>query len=211
MMRKWCIIISSLLVGVPGYAQSARYSDDVAKATDLVYEDFRTISINTAGTSEDDIVRAVVNGVKVGFKIGDEIGRIKIVRIKHGTNGKVFVIGTDMTNRIEPFASALEKQGYEVELFNAKYQNKSFVIEGKSHTWEEINNEWSAMLENKYPTQSFVPYNDPNALSNIKETLLYKANQQVIRKARDEGYTFLDIGKTYDSHFYDMELLDIFK
>jgi hypothetical protein len=46
-----------------GQTLICRYSDDVSKATDLVYEDFRTISVNTAGASEDDIVRAVVNGV----------------------------------------------------------------------------------------------------------------------------------------------------
>jgi hypothetical protein len=193
-----------------GQTLICRYSDDIAKATDLGYEDFRTISVNTAGASEDDIVRAVVNATKAGFKVGDEIAGIKIQRIKQGSNDKIFVIGTDMTNRIEPFASVLEKQGYKVELFNAKYQNKSFVIDGKSYTWEEIENEFEQMRKLEYPDKELIPYDAPNALKDIQGTLMYKANQQFIQRALQEG-TILDIGKTYDSHFYDMEIFNVFK
>jgi hypothetical protein len=50
-----------------GQALICRYSDDVAKATNLAYEDFRAIPVNTAGASEDDIVKAVVNGVNGGL------------------------------------------------------------------------------------------------------------------------------------------------
>jgi hypothetical protein len=49
-----------------GQTLICNYSDDVAKATDLGYEDFRTLSVNTTSASEDDIVRAVVDGVKSG-------------------------------------------------------------------------------------------------------------------------------------------------
>jgi hypothetical protein len=115
-----------------------------------------------------------------------------------------------MKGRIQPFAEALEKQGYKVELFSAKYQTKPIVIEGKSYTWEEIETNFSKMLEKEYSNQMWIPYDDPNALNNIKATLMYKANQQFIQKALNEG-TIIDIGKTYNSHFYDMEELNAFK
>ncbi|GHT24742.1 hypothetical protein AGMMS4957_18280 [Bacteroidia bacterium] len=37
-----------------------RYSDNVEKTLQLTYEDFRTISVNTAGLSEDGVVEAIV-------------------------------------------------------------------------------------------------------------------------------------------------------
>jgi hypothetical protein len=43
--------------------------------------------------------------------------------------------------------------------------------------------------------------------------LSYQINiekDQFIQKALQEG-TIIDIGKTYDSHFYDMEVLNVFK
>ena len=55
------------------------------------------------------------------------------------------MIGTDMRNRIEPFAEALKKQGYEVELFSAKYQTKPITIEGKSYSWKQIEDEWGSV------------------------------------------------------------------
>jgi hypothetical protein len=48
-----------------GQALICRYSDDAAKAADLVYENFRVVSVNTTGTT-DDIVVAVVNAAKGG-------------------------------------------------------------------------------------------------------------------------------------------------
>jgi hypothetical protein len=114
-----------------------------------------------------------------------------------------------MKGRIQPFAEALEKQGYKVELFSAKYQTKPIVIEGKSYTWTEIENEWLDMMKREYPNQTWIPYDDLNALKNTQETLMYKANQQFIQRALQEG-TIIDIGKTYESHFYDLEELNIF-
>jgi hypothetical protein len=61
----------------------------------------------------------------------------------------------------------------------------------------------------KYPDKELIPYDAPNALKDIQGTLMYKANQQFIQRALQEG-TILDIGKTYDSHFYDMEILNVF-
>jgi hypothetical protein len=112
-----------------------------------------------------------------------------------------------MTSRIEPFAVALEKQGYKVELFSEKYA--PFKIDGKSYTWNEIEANWNKMMREQYNGQNWVPYDDPNALKNIQETLMFKANQQFIQRAKNEG-TIIDIGKTYDSHFYDMEIFNVF-
>ena len=144
------------------------------------------------------------------LNVGDEIAGIAINRIKQGSLDKIFVIGTDMNGRIVPFAEALEKQGYKVELFSAKYQTKPIIIEGKSYTWQQIMDDWAEMMEINYRGQSWVPYTDPNALRNIRGTLMYRANEQFIQRALREG-TIIDIGRTYDSHFYDMEILNVFR
>ncbi|MDR2410535.1 MAG: hypothetical protein LBE13_20830 [Bacteroidales bacterium] len=91
---------------VTGQTLICNYSDDAAKVTSLGFDDFRTISINTAGAT-DDIVVAVVNAAKGGFKIGDEIAGIKIVNIRYGTNGKVAIIGRNMTDRVVPVAEKI--------------------------------------------------------------------------------------------------------
>jgi hypothetical protein len=153
-------------------------------------------------------VLKIFGATKKTFKVGDEIAGIKIQRIKHGTNGeKIFVIGTDMKDRITPFAQSLEKQGYKVELFNEKYA--PFKIDGGNYTWEQIQGNWDVMMQEKYSGKNWVPYDDPNALKNIQGTLMYRANQQFIQKALNEG-TIIDVGKTYDSHFYDMEIFNVF-
>jgi len=109
-----------------------------------------------------------------------------------------------MANRVEPFTSAFKAEtGADVELFNAAYQS-GFTIEGRYYNWKEIVDDWNEMMKREYPNQSWVPYNDPNALTNIRSTLMYKADALWMRKLNTEGYTIRDIGKTYDSHFYDM-------
>jgi hypothetical protein len=46
------------------------YSDDAARTLELSYEDFQKITINTAGKSEDEIVRAVVSASEeIGTKV----------------------------------------------------------------------------------------------------------------------------------------------
>ena len=148
------------------------------------------------------------------FKVGDEFAGIPIERVKQGSGGdKIFVIGTDMDNRITPFAKALENQGYrgKIELFSEQYQStKSFIIDGKSYTWKQIQDDWAEMMRLKYKGKTWVSYDDPNALKNIQGTLMYKANDQFIQRALQEGI-IIDIGKTYDSHFYDMEIFNVFK
>jgi hypothetical protein len=116
-----------------------------------------------------------------------------------------------MNGRIQPLATELEKQGYTIELFSAKYQTKPIVIEGKSYTWTEIEEDWRKMMNKNYNGQNWMPYDDPNALKNAQGTLMYKANQQFIQKVLRENATIIDIGKTYDSHFYDMEIFNVFK
>jgi hypothetical protein len=64
-------------------------------------------------------------------------------------------------------------------------------------------------MDTHYKGMNWIPYTDPNALKNTQGTLMYKANQQFIEKALNEG-TIIDIGKTYDSHFYDMEVFNVF-
>jgi hypothetical protein len=170
---------------------------------------------NEIAAFEREVAVGVASGriVKEGaqtFKVGNPFAGIPIERIKYGTSGKIFIIGTDMEKRIEPFAEVLKKQGYEIELFSAKYQTKPITIEGKSYSWEQIQADWNKMIEAKYKGKTWIPYDDVNALKNTQNTLMYKANQQFIQRALQEG-TIIDIGKTYDSHFYDMEILNVFK
>ena len=84
------------------------------------------------------------------------------------------------------------------------------AVATKSYSWKEIENEWAMMMDKNYKGMNWIPYNDPNALKNIQGTLMYKANLQFIQRAVNEG-TIIDISKTYDSHFYDMEILNVFK
>jgi hypothetical protein len=154
---------------------------------------------------EIDGVESIVKNVKLTFKVGDEIAGIKIARIKEGTNGKVFVFGTDMENRIEPFAKALEKQGYKVELFNAKYQTKSFVIEGESYIWEEIMED---LAHGKYKRDPITNYVIGEEIPN---TLMFKANKQFAEKLIRENYTVISIDLSSKSPWFNMEFNTIFK
>ena len=39
----------------------------------------------------------------------------------------------------------------------------------------------------------------------FESTLMYKANEQFIKRIKDEDYTIIHIGQTTDSYFCDME------
>jgi len=127
-----------------------------------------------------------------------------------GTNGKYAVIGTNMAERVEVFAKDIKPMvGDNIELFNEAFQkNNKFVIDGVEKTWDEIMGQWQNLLErNKV---KYFPY-EPKYKSIVEDSWLYKANKQFIEKLLREGYTIIDIGKTYDSFFYEMEKSLIYK
>ncbi|GHT71938.1 hypothetical protein FACS189455_4690 [Bacteroidia bacterium] len=142
------------------------------------------------------------------FKVGDEITGIKIANIKQGTNGKVAVIGTNMGDRVEPVAAALEKQGYNVELFNAKYQ-KEFTIEGEKYTWKQITDDLSGDAKifeyrRSGPKQLVID-------EDIPKTLMFKANKQFAEKLIKENYTIISLDNSSTSLWFNMEFETIFK
>lgn len=125
-------------------------------------------------------------------------------RVKLGTNGKVAIIGTDLSNRIEPFTKDIKEMvGSNIELFNETYQkSKKFAIDGVERSWDEIVGDWEK-LKSDYP-DNIVPY------EKVSESLMYKANEQFIKRIKSEGFTVIDIQGTYKSKFYDMEVQNIF-
>lgn len=90
-----------------------------------------------------------------------------------------------------------------VELFNETYQkSKKFAIDSVERSWDEIVGDWEK-LKSDYP-DNIVPY------EKASESLMYKANEQFIKRIKSEGFTVIDIQGTYKSKFYDMEVQNIF-
>ncbi|MDI3527598.1 MAG: hypothetical protein PWR03_1781 [Tenuifilum sp.] len=131
-------------------------------------------------------------------------------KVRPGTNGKYAVIGTNMAERVEVFARDIKPMvGDNIELFNkASQKNNKFVIDGVEKTLDKIMNDFKKLLK-KYEVDYF-PY-EPKYKSIVEGSSLYKANKQFIEKLLMEGYTIIDIGKTYDSFFYEMEKSLIYK
>ena len=123
---------------------------------------------------------------------------------REGTNGKYVVIGTDMAKRVGPFARDIKAMvGENIELFNEAYQkNNKFVIDGVERTWDEIVLDWEKRKADF--SDGIIPY------EKVNETLMFKANEQFIKRIKAEGFTVIDIQGTYKSKFYDMELLNVF-
>lgn len=145
------------------------------------------------------------------IKLGDEYAGIAVQRLRVGTNGKVAVVGLDMTKRVEPFANALKNEkGIEIELFNSMYQSK-FTIEGKEYTWQQIigdlNNDDPIFVYKRDVSTGYVLDED------IEKTLMFKANKQFAEKLTKEGYTVIDLdyGLVSNSKWYNMETQTIFK
>lgn len=139
-------------------------------------------------------------------KIGRElIPDVKIERIHFGSNDKVVILGSGMSKRIEPAADVLRKEGFSVELFNDKCQIKPFIIEGKKYIFNTISDDF-ASIATKYEN-NWIPYDKSNSIiiNDVKNSLLYKANEQFIEKIIREDYTIIHIGQTAESYFCDME------
>ncbi|MET3981040.1 hypothetical protein ABIB62_003559 [Mucilaginibacter sp. UYP25] len=143
------------------------------------------------------------------FKVGDEIAGKPIVNVREGTNGKVAVIGRKMAGHVEDVGANLEGNGKNVELFNEQNQsNKLFNIDGETYTWKEVADDFGN--KGKYVRNEKGWIVD----SDLKNTLMYKANEQWAGKLAAEKYTVIDMGYPPDvqsnSVFYDMERNVIF-
>lgn len=137
----------------------------------------------------------------VGRKL---IPEASVKRIHLGTNGKVVILGSSTSRRIQPSAEVLRKEGFNVELFDADCQKTPFVIDGKSYTFEDLDANFKDVAQ-KY--NGWIPYEPTNAsiVKDIKSLLFYKANIQFIERILREGYSIVDIGQVNDSYFCDLE------
>lgn len=92
-----------------------------------------------------------------------------------------------------------------MELFNDKCQIKPFIIEGKKYIFNTISDDF-ASIATKYEN-NWIPYDKSNSIiiNDVKNSLLYKANEQFIEKIIREDYTIIHIGQTAESYFCDME------
>lgn len=132
------------------------------------------------------------------------IPEASVKRIHLGTNGKVVILGSSTSRRIQPSAEVLRKEGFNVELFDANCQKAPFVIDGKSYTFEDLDANFKEVAQ-KY--NGWIPYEPTNAsiVKDIKSLLFYKANIQFIERIIREGYSIVDIGQVSDSYFCDLE------
>lgn len=119
-------------------------------------------------------------------------GPISSVRKMVGWGGplKTCVIGRNMEGRVLPYANEL----------GSAYFDKNNPIAAPYFTQEvledisKLNRDWG----NNWPK---------NIILGSK---LYKANQQFILDLKKMGYTFIDLGGSAGSEFYDMEIKEIF-
>lgn len=124
-----------------------------------------------------------------------EVDGLKAQRIIQGDNGKVAVIGRAMgngkINGVRDYAAALQKQGYDVELFDGDMIPRSARKEFERLT------EGGRWLTNP----------------DLVKTEMYQANKAWAQKIKSEGYTIIDLGNPHNqgfSPFYAVEKLTIF-
>ena len=139
--------------------------------------------------------------IKVGTQI---VEGISVKRFFIGTNKKIAIIGTDMKNRIEPTAKKLQERGCDIELFNIQFQKQTFIIDGKEYYFKDLTKNFDDIKQEYYKNSPWIPYNEESKII-IQSTLMYRANKLFIEKLIKEGYSIIDIGASYNSHFYDME------
>lgn len=179
-------------------AAKLRAEDKIDEADELL----RLKKSLQAGEVED--VVKVVTGAGSVFKVGDNIARFFVNRIKNGTNGKIAIVGRKMAP-VETVGNSLVIEGKQIELFNTSFQKDNiFKIDGVDKTWGDITSDFNA-LKNQYGT---IP---DNILQN---SLMYKANLVWAEKIKTQGYTIIDLGnptnETAQSIFYNMEVQTIF-
>ena len=104
---------------------------------------------------------------------------------------KVAVIGRNMKERVIPFA---EKMG-------AVFFDQSNPMAAPYYTKEVLEEvtDFNGRYGNNWP------------IDVILNSKLFNANQQFIRDLKKMGYTFVDLGGSAGSEFYDMEIKEIFK
>jgi hypothetical protein len=93
-----------------------------------------------------------------------------------------------------------------IKIMKNKYHPNAEIFDGDSHITKAARDQW---LEEKakYPG-GIIPYDE------VKKTIFYQDNEKFIRKMKEQGYTFIDLGNpagiTGPSAFYDMEIKLIF-
>jgi len=100
-------------------------------------------------------------------------------------------MGNNKINGVRDYAAALQKQGYDVELFDG-----DMIPRSASKDFERLT-EGGRRLTN----------------SELVKSEMFKANKAWAQKIESEGYTIIDIGNPHNqgfSPFYSVEKLNIF-
>jgi uncharacterized Zn-binding protein involved in type VI secretion len=121
-----------------------------------------------------------------------EVNGIKAVRVRPGTNGKVAVVGRDMTNVVQPYADGLSKE-CPVETFSGDMIS------------EEAETEWQKLADQYAPNR--IP--DDETL----KSKMFQENQAWAHKLADQGYTVADVDDPMNkgaSPFCEMENQTLF-
>ena len=127
-----------------------------------------------------------LNGARVNFTINNVR---KVIGWSNDPN-KVVLIGRSMDV---------------IKIMKNKYHPNAEIFDGDSHITKAARDQW---LEEKakYPG-GIIPYDE------VKKTIFYQDNEKFIRKMKEQGYTFIDLGNPTGadaSAFYDMEIKLIF-
>jgi hypothetical protein len=112
-----------------GQTLISRYSDDAARTLELSYEDFQKITINTAGKSEDDIVKAVVSVAK-GESLLDDIFNLQKSVVNQNKN-----IIANASNNAKGAFGEIASDAYLTEKgFNPLHSRKTALTDGWGET-----------------------------------------------------------------------------
>lgn len=153
--------------------------------------------LNKFGVHYKTVTSWLGGGLKnIPITLNTSAGWISSVREMTGfTPGKVCVIGRNMSDRVKPFANATQ---------GSIIFDRTNPVAASFFNSDVIND--IDRLNQLYPNGW--PYNV------AKNSLLYKANKEFIKKLKSEGYTFIDLGHggfpPGTSAFYDLELEEIF-
>ncbi len=87
----------------------------------------------TSGVEESAATRAPSRGSAGADLAKTELNGITPVRVRPGTNGKVAVVGRSMGSGVEPYASGLKTQGYDVETFSGNQ-----ISDAANDAWKNL-------------------------------------------------------------------------
>jgi len=137
-----------------------------------------------------------------------QVAGLQAKQIRQGSNGKVAIIGRSMGDPsrnmvgVRDYATGLQKEGYDVEIFDGDKIPASATDEFKElASLAKVEYE-AGHRTNKYLTPE-----------EVRKTELFMENEKWAEKLKAEGYTVVDIGNPHrlgESPFYDIELKILF-